>query len=399
MDEDEEANRKAEVKAQYQYRNMASLVLKADRSSIPNRQQEPTGEPETLWGRYDPKTMGDRVQREQPTQELDRMKEAKQRSQGKQIKARDRVGATSVLDAVNEFEGLMYRPRTRESKDTYALILNFLSLALGDQSRDVLRSAADEILAILKDGAVKDFDKKQQVEFILGEKLTSEKFNQLVNLGKKITDYDEADAEADKDSGAIDTDAGVAVVFDDEEDDEDDVFEVDEESDAEEDEQPQLNIAGEEQQEDRAEELEDEEELVTVSNSKATTATVDDTLSPLEVDGFWLHRTVTKYYPDPVAAQEMSAKIMEILQHNSGARECENALVQLLNYSNFPLVKIVTKNKDVIYWCTLIGRAGDNRNAVEKDVIEAGFAWIVEARRGGRSEQNRRYKDDMEVSR
>ncbi len=59
-----------------------------------------------------------------------------------------------------------------------------------------MRSATDEVLAILKDGGSKDFDKKKDVDYILGASLNPEKFNQLINLGKKITDYaDQAESE------------------------------------------------------------------------------------------------------------------------------------------------------------------------------------------------------------
>jgi pre-mRNA-splicing helicase BRR2 len=45
----------------YQYSAMASLVLTADRSQLPRREHEPTGEPESLVGRIDPKSMGSRA--------------------------------------------------------------------------------------------------------------------------------------------------------------------------------------------------------------------------------------------------------------------------------------------------------------------------------------------------
>lgn len=48
----------------FQYSAMSSLVLMADKSQLPRRDQEPTGEPETLVGRIDPKAMGSRAGRE-----------------------------------------------------------------------------------------------------------------------------------------------------------------------------------------------------------------------------------------------------------------------------------------------------------------------------------------------
>ena len=48
---------------QYGYTANSNLVLQADRSALPRRDQEPSGEPETLAGRIDIKKMGDRAQR------------------------------------------------------------------------------------------------------------------------------------------------------------------------------------------------------------------------------------------------------------------------------------------------------------------------------------------------
>jgi pre-mRNA-splicing helicase BRR2 len=53
---------------QYEYRANSNLVLQAERDSRP-RESEPTGEPETLWGKISGR-MGDRAQNRQRDQEL-----------------------------------------------------------------------------------------------------------------------------------------------------------------------------------------------------------------------------------------------------------------------------------------------------------------------------------------
>jgi pre-mRNA-splicing helicase BRR2 len=136
---------------QYQYRATASLVLEQDRSGAPDRNKEPSGEPVSLWGIYDPRKMGDRAERAHPTDELDRFNKKAQKKADlersssttkaqktkNKISAKERIttgfGVNSVLDAVDDFEGLTYRPRTRETKDAYTLILHFCSIELGDQ--------------------------------------------------------------------------------------------------------------------------------------------------------------------------------------------------------------------------------------------------------------------------
>lgn len=100
----------------------------------------------------------------------------------------------------------------------YELILSSVHQSLGDQAQDVIRSAADEVLETLKNENMKDFDKKKEVEEILGP-VSNEDFSQLVNLSKKITDYgaeDEAavDPDVERKEAEIDDEMGVAVVFD-----------------------------------------------------------------------------------------------------------------------------------------------------------------------------------------
>ncbi|KAG4216904.1 hypothetical protein PC116_g34615, partial [Phytophthora cactorum] len=98
---------------------------------------------------------------------------------------------------------------------------------LGDVSHEIVLSAADAVLEYLKDEDMKDFDKKKEIDDLLGVTLNPKQFNELVNLGKKITDYDTQNDDEDMDTGAgaaegdaeLDERQGVAVVFDDEEDD------------------------------------------------------------------------------------------------------------------------------------------------------------------------------------
>lgn|SRR6185369_8306666 len=48
---------------QYQYTANSNLVLQANRSELPRRDHEPSGEPESLWGKINPKDFGSRAQR------------------------------------------------------------------------------------------------------------------------------------------------------------------------------------------------------------------------------------------------------------------------------------------------------------------------------------------------
>ena len=58
-------------------------------------------------------------------------------------------GYTDILEATQDVEGLTYRPRTTETRETYELLLS-VRQALGDQAQDIVRSAADTVLETLK---------------------------------------------------------------------------------------------------------------------------------------------------------------------------------------------------------------------------------------------------------
>lgn len=44
-----------------------------------------------------------------------------------------------------------YRPRTQETRAAYEAVLAFIREQFGDQPQDVLKGAAEEVLAVLKD--------------------------------------------------------------------------------------------------------------------------------------------------------------------------------------------------------------------------------------------------------
>ncbi|KAG5463540.1 MAG: pre-mRNA splicing factor, partial [Olpidium bornovanus] len=412
---------------QYQYTANSNLVLQADRNSLPRRDQEPSGEPESLYGKIDPKQFGSRALRD--TSQLVKDKEKKKKLEQeddltKLERARRRkiekalsggYGYSSILAATEDFEGLAYRPKTKETRSAYELILSFVSELLGDQTHDVIRSATDTILRSLKDDGLKDFDKKREIESIIGP-ISSERFAQAVNLAKKLNDYQASTGSAD--TGAVDEEAGanadktldeqlgVAVLFDEGEEEEDNqVFEVRDESDGEGDEGGE-DTAAAGQPPDQAvfsEEREEEEESIFVvggaaaadenekkKNKKKDTAEgrLKDKLEPHDIDAFWLQRVISHFYPDPHTAGEKTAATMKILSNLDGldTRDCENELMELFVYTKFDLVKVLTHNREMIVWCTRLVRASvDERPAIEEEMKRRGAEWILKDLAGERT--------------
>lgn len=140
-------------------------------------------------------------------------------------------GSTVLSEGVDELVGIVYRPKTQETRQTYEVLLSFIQEALGDQPRDILCGAADEVLAVLKNDRLKEKEKKRETEQLLGN-LAEERFALLVNLGKKITDFG-SDEKSTAGEENIDETYGINVQFEEssEEDDEDVYGEVRENED------------------------------------------------------------------------------------------------------------------------------------------------------------------------
>ncbi|KAI0258389.1 Sec63-domain-containing protein [Gloeopeniophorella convolvens] len=391
----------------YNYGAISSLVLTADRSVLPRRDKEPDGAPTTLAGRIDPREMGSRVQRAAPKDVDKKKKKAadKQDTSERAAKRRQEAagfGYADILEATQDVEGLTYRPRTAETREVYELILSTVHLALGDQAQDVVRSAADIVLESLKSENLRDFDKKKEIEGVLGP-VTGETFSQLISLSKKITDYgaeDEtmADPDMERKDAEIDEEVGVAVVFDEEEQesDEEEGYEVRDESDEDEE------GAGEKETEQAPEGDEaGEEELVIggASSSKAggKAKTDKDIVSPHIVDAFWVQRLVAEVYSDPQTASDKTTTVLSVLGSESNLRDCENQLMELFDYQSFDVITKFLKNRDVIVWCTKLARSdADERVNVEVAMREKGLGWILRELAGDRQAKGRG-EDAMDV--
>ena len=387
----------------YNYGAIASLVLTPDRSNIPRGDKEPDGAPTSLAGRIDPRQMGSRVQRQTP-KDLDKKK--KKATEGRDVSdkqsSKRRVaeagfGHTDIIEATQDVEGLTYRPRTAETREIYEMILSSVHAALGDQVQDVIRSAADTILETLKNDNVKDYDKKKEVEEVLGS-ITGDSFARLVSLSKKITDYDaedemQVDPDLERKDAEIDDELGVNVIIDEEEpeEEEDEGFEVRDGSDEEE----------EEAQEDQppAGDTEGDELIFTggsTSQSKSRAEIDKDIVSPHSIDAFWVQRQIAEIYLDPETAAEKTSKVMSVLGSESNLRDCENQLMDIFDYDHFHVITKFLKNRDVVVWCTKLMRSdADERVNVEVAMRERGLGWILRELSGDRQAKAR--TDAMDV--
>ncbi|KAH0544469.1 hypothetical protein FGG08_001366 [Glutinoglossum americanum] len=419
--------------SQYKYSAMSNLVLQADRRFVSRRNDEVTGDPESLAGRINIKDMGSRTARDDAPKQKKKIsgpvverggiregedvleREQKKRRRGEPAQLRG-TGILSAADAL--IEGIRYRPRTPATRATYDLILTTVANNLGDVPHEVVRSAADVILETLKDEDKKDFDKKKEVDDVIGATMGSKEFNELVNLGKKITDYNAQDEDDNMEGGEdtageagaeLDERQGVAVVFDESDEDEDGIqrtYEVRDEDDTSDEELEDVEdrpgveelaaAAGtaEGQHMDGAE----PEELI-INSAAGGGGGVEshkknkDFIPAHEIDAFWLQRQVGGIYSDPHVQQKKTQEAMEILSGSVGEdrgaeqkplREIENDLMELFDYEQHELVRKLITNKDKVVWLTRLARAEDTdkRAAIEREMVLEGHRPILDELRG-----------------
>ncbi|KAJ2438412.1 Pre-mRNA splicing, partial [Coemansia sp. RSA 2424] len=212
-----------EHKKLYQYAGTSNLVLPSDRAKG-SRRGDRGKEIESLWGKIDARTMGAAVRPTTPPLP------SKRTTSTTRQQPKTRVPHNHIDSS---FE-LTYQPQTPETKGIWELLLTLTRPYLGsDQPLEVLLSAADEMLVILKNEDLKDTEKKKQVVELLGCGTTTPigdaEFSKFIQLARQITDYAPsaaADGGGASEAGDAGGDDGVAVVFggSDDEDEEDAVI-------------------------------------------------------------------------------------------------------------------------------------------------------------------------------
>ncbi|KAL5557644.1 hypothetical protein UlMin_033855 [Ulmus minor] len=379
---------------QYEYRANSSLVLTTD--SRPRDTHEPTGEPETLWGKIDPKSFGDRAYRGRPPELDEKLKKSKKKKERdplaepapvRQTKRR-RLQEESVLTTTEEG---VYQPKTKETRAAYEAMLSVIQQQLGGQPLSIVSGAADEILAVLKSDALKNPDKKKEIEKLLNP-IPNPVFEQLVSIGRLITDFQDggdatATAVANGDD-ALDDDMGVAVEFEENEDD-------DEESD--------LDMVQEDE--------EDDEDVAEPNESGAMQmgGGIDDddmheanegmSLNVQDIDAYWLQRKISQAYEqqiDPQQCQKLAEEVLKILAEGDD-REVETKLLVHLQFEKFSLIKFLLRNRLKIVWCTRLARAEDQeeRKKIEEEMLQSGsdLAAILEQLHATRATAKERQKN------
>ncbi|KAL2134754.1 hypothetical protein VTI74DRAFT_10910 [Chaetomium olivicolor] len=420
--------------SQYKYSAMSNLVLQADRRFVTRRTDEATGDPESLAGRLSIKDMGSRVARNtapktkkagaMPDVERGSMREGADVLQFVKSKGKPEARGGGILSGAEALiEGIRYRPRTQPTRDAFNLILTIVSEHLGDVPHEVVRSAADAALEYLKDDDMKDFDKKKEIDDILGVSMSAKQFSELVNLGKKITDYDAQDEDEDMEDvkrageDEIDGRQGVAVNFENEEDDDGMVDVVRDESSEDEDvedeeetglqEVAQAGDAGLDRDEEEAGLADGEAMVIDAVPEGKTKSQEKNSIPARDIDAYWLQRQIGRLYPDAHIQHDKTLQALKILSgepdepggEEKQLRDIENDLMELFDYEHHEIVQKLIENREKVVWLTRLARAEDReeRETIEREMASEGLRWILDELHGKTKDEQKRTKMEIKM--
>ena len=87
------------------------------------------------------------------------------------------------------------------------------------------------------------------------------------------------------------------------------------------------------------------------------------------------------------------------LQASRDDRACESALVQLLGFNNFDIIKKLRENRQMIYYCTRLKQASpEERRSIEDEMAEnTDLHYILDQLRGGDAETSDAEKHEAKV--
>lgn len=314
--------------------------------------------------------MGDRYQRAKPHSEKESSSKKSSSSRDKKSERVQEVssynishlkGKSLLSDTTDELSGILYQPKTPETRKTYEFILTIIQGALGDQPRDVICGAADEVIAALKNDKLREKERRKEVDLLLG-RMPDDQFSVLVNLTKKITDFGTDDKIIISEDTGIDDTLGVNVQFEESDDDDDDDFiqEVKEEEDE--------GAEGEEMTETSALHADDFDSSLPSSRSKEKGS--HQRLNPRDIDAYWLQRKLSKSFEDAVEARNKANEVLEILKTSEGG-DMENKLLRCLGFNLFDVIKLLRDHRHMILYCTLLASSQTvtEKNKIRKEMM------------------------------
>ncbi|NXU31937.1 U520 helicase, partial [Thalassarche chlororhynchos] len=303
----------------------SNLVLQADRSLIDRtRRDEPTGEVLSLVGKLDGTRMGDKAQRTKPQMQEERRAKRRKRDEDRHD-INKMKGYTLLSEGIDEMVGIIYKPKTKETRETYEVLLSFIQAALGDQVRMGMPQGGCPC-----SGRGFKAWKMRPLEVLI---LPCNPVGWFRSVGAGVWAW------------------GLARLFISVE--EKLLFEVcksrllellfQQEGDE--------DIYGEVRDEASDDDMEGDEAVVRCTLSANLVASGElmsskkKDLHPRDIDAFWLQRQLSRFYDDAIVSQKKADEVLEILKTASDDRECENQLVLLLGFNTFDFIKVLRQHR------------------------------------------------------
>ncbi|NWW94590.1 U520 helicase, partial [Rhynochetos jubatus] len=281
----------------------SNLVLQADRSLIDRtRRDEPTGEVLSLVGKLEGTRMGDKAQRTKPQMQEERRAKRRKRDEDRHD-INKMKGYTLLSEGIDEMVGIIYKPKTKETRETYEVLLSFIQAALGDQvssgmprripGRRAWFFSSREMGLLCRCQRVGSGTLRGAGGLSVPRRLRARPFQQ----------------EGDED------------------------------------------IYGEVRDEASDDDMEGDEAVVRCTLSANLVASGElmsskkKDLHPRDIDAFWLQRQLSRFYDDAIVSQKKADEVLEILKTASDDRECENQLVLLLGFNTFDFIKVLRQHR------------------------------------------------------
>ncbi|NXE29999.1 U520 helicase, partial [Ardeotis kori] len=283
----------------------SNLVLQADRSLIDRtRRDEPTGEVLSLVGKLEGTRMGDKAQRTKPQMQEERRAKRRKRDEDRHD-INKMKGYTLLSEGIDEMVGIIYKPKTKETRETYEVLLSFIQAALGDQVRT----------GTPRGGSLFSWKKHKPGCFPSGTCC------QIINFCQSKAFFF---------FFAVCQSRLSELSFPQEGDE---------------------DIYGEVRDEASDDDMEGDEAVVRCTLSANLVASGElmsskkKDLHPRDIDAFWLQRQLSRFYDDAIVSQKKADEVLEILKTASDDRECENQLVLLLGFNTFDFIKVLRQHR------------------------------------------------------
>lgn len=344
---------------------MANKISQVDRRFVSrDKGDNAKGDPTSLAGKISVNDMGSRVSRESSSIAKDSQVVVDDRPR----KTRKSTPANPVIGTGDSLEGLKYIPMTPEAREIFGLIMSWVQNLLQDVTHDILVSATDSAITLVKDETISESQKRNEVEDLVG-KISDESYSQLLALCKQVPDPDDRDTAM---AEMADQDFGIAVTF--EENDEDDKIDSEDDEFSDEESQSENEVVNDEVSEDNLEAEPDEIIARPNVQNKSRSKSAEDTASipAYEIDIFWLQRRLSSIFNDAHLLQEKTNEVFSVLASENSLGQVENELVELFDFQHFDVVKLLCSNRERIVYLTKLAQAeGDDEKAEIRNQIKA----------------------------